>query len=381
MARSLLLPALLLLAACATPRADLPQLGRAEVDERRRAIQNEALADALAREERVLRLAWPVLLENEPLCPRVTNRMGLRLGDKDTVHGLAKGLKRDHLEELGWGDDVRVLSVAPGSPAAGAGIMPGDVLTKVGDSEFASGDGAGRLLAAYLRPQKEGDDADEDKPTSLTFERDGEAFTVSPEPVSTCDVRVVSSPSGSINATASFGTLTMYAGLLRAVEDDEVIAFIIAHELAHWAGKHPRKVVRNSFVTGAAFWGPPLYLAAQGLDLLTEPVAKAMGAEVPPFTTLTSRAAAGAVKSADFEREADYAGLYMHVRAGGETGGLADVFQLFSNISPRNSWLLVSHPTTPERQLRLNAAAQEIAAKQAAGEPLIPDGWEVRQPQ
>ncbi|MEM1410255.1 MAG: hypothetical protein AAGG79_05865, partial [Pseudomonadota bacterium] len=76
-----------------------------------------------------------------------------------------------------------------------------------------------------------------------------------------------------------------------------------------------------------------------------------------------------------FEREADYVGLYMHVRAGGVTDDLPAVFQMFSNLSARQTWLEVTHPVTPERQLRLMAAAKEINAKQSAGDPLLPEGW------
>ena len=65
------------------------------------------------------------------------------------------------------GTGARIVSVAPGSPAADAGLESGDVITKVDDSAV---DGPAALARAI------GDHADGDEVT-LTYERDGTATT------------------------------------------------------------------------------------------------------------------------------------------------------------------------------------------------------------
>ncbi len=368
--RSLLL-SLLSVAACATPRANLPPLPPPEVADRRLAVQREAVADALIREERVLRLAWPILTANADLCPKTKPRLGFRYGDAKAVKGAARGLTIDQVRALGWDDTPKLLSVAPGSPASQAGLQPGDRIRAVGDEAVTEAADIARLIGdAWDREEEPG-------PIKMSVERDGSAVEATLEPMEACDVAVVSSSSNAINATASFRKLTIYAGLLRALPDDNAVSFVLAHELAHWAGAHPRKVVTNAVTTGAGLWGPPLLLVSRVADVVAYPLSKPLGAESPPFRTLTMKAVGGAVRSPAFEREADYAGLYMLIRAGGSAGDVDQIFQLFSNVSPRSTWMQVTHPTTPERQLRLQATAEEIAKKQSAKEPLIPDGWVV----
>lgn len=362
-----LFAAFLMLAACAAPQTSLPSLDNRAVAEQRLAVQREAVNDALARESRVLRLAWPIVTANTELCRKTSAALGMRIGDASTIAALAEGLRQEQVEALGYDDSARVLSVAPGGPADAAGLMPGDLLKAIGGTR------AGTLKQA----QKALDDQLKDDPESMTIalSREDEEKEIVIETAQACDVRVVSSPRNAINAKASFSTLTIYAGLLRAVEDDNKLSFIIAHELAHVAARHPRKVITNAALTGTLVWAPPALVAAQIADIGARPVARALGAETAPFSTVTTKAAAGAVRSASFEREADYVGLYMLARAGGDTAGVGDVFQLFANVSPLSSWVLVSHPTVPERQLRLDRAAEEIAAKEAAGSPLLPEGW------
>lgn len=369
--RTTVFAAAVALAACATPRADLPIVDEASLAERRLAVQTGAVEDALARSERVQRLAWPILTANAELCPVTAPRLGMKLGNERTVMGLTKGLKLSHVQALGWDEAPRVLSVAPGSPAANAGLMVGDRITHIADDETPTLDDVREPMAKLWKDK----DPDAWAPLTLTVARGDEEIALSIAPQEACDVAVVSSSRGAINATADLSKLTMYAGLLRALPDDEAVSFVLAHELAHWAGAHPRKVITNSAVSGAVLWGPVLMLTSQVLDVAATPIARAAGGQVPSLTTLTTQAIGATVRSAQFEREADYAGLYMHVRAGGSTENVEELFQLFTNVGPRSSWLRVTHPTTPERQLRFHATVDEIRQKQAAGEALIPDGW------
>ncbi|MEM9838171.1 MAG: M48 family metallopeptidase [Pseudomonadota bacterium] len=361
------------LAACATPQARLPVASPEQVEPQTQAVMQLAVADALAREERVRRLAFPILEENAELCHKTGPLMGWRIGDAETVQSLAKGLKKHHVTALGWDETPRLLSIAPGSPAEAAGLQVGDRLIGLAESqdEAETLRDLGKMLGKALQDWEDGDTI------TVAASRDGERFETELTPVEACKVRVVSSASNSINAHATTNTIAMYAGLLRVFPDDNDVAFVIAHELAHVSQRHVRKGIRNSFATGVVLWGPPSYLLAGAFDWLTEWPAEKLGAQSPPLTTLVAQAASSSVGSVGFEREADYIGLYMHVRAGRSPDGLENVFETFGTVSPRTSWLKVSHPVVPERLLHLQQTAEEIRAKQAAGEPLIPEGLTV----
>ena len=74
-----------------------------------------------------------------------------------------------------------------------------------------------------------------------------------------------------------------------------------------------------------------------------------------------------------FESEADYVGLYYMARAGYSMDGVEDFWARLALVSPRNTNRAKTHPSTPERAVRISAARDEIEAKIAAGEPLLPN--------
>ncbi|MEM9600514.1 MAG: M48 family metalloprotease, partial [Pseudomonadota bacterium] len=74
-----------------------------------------------------------------------------------------------------------------------------------------------------------------------------------------------------------------------------------------------------------------------------------------------------------FESEADYVGLYYMVRAGFEPDGVEEFWRRLADVDPRSVNRAKTHPTFPDRYLRIAAARKEIRDKQAAGEPLMPN--------
>jgi hypothetical protein len=372
-----LTPLLCLLAcACASVRSELPSVEASRVEKERLVVQRGAVAEALDRDETVYRLAWPLLTANTELCPKTAPRIGLRLGDAEVVRSAARGLTKRQVEALGYGEEPFILLVAPGSPAARAGLSPRAVVVRIGaaQEDIATADDFAEQYAAALERFEE----EEEDGILFKLREDGRGREAAIVPVEACDIEVVSSGSNDVNAKASFDTVVLYAGLVRALgENEDALSFVIAHEIAHVAGRHVHKGTRNAAVTGAMVWGPPLLTAATAADFIAYPLAKRFGGQAPPFTTLSTRGLARAIRSTAFEREADYLGLYMLARAGGSIERAAEIFQLFANVSPRSSWLEVTHPVVPERTLRLRLAAEEIAAKKAAGEELVPEGWEL----
>ncbi len=84
------------------------------------------------------------------------------------------------------------------------------------------------------------------------------------------------------------------------------------------------------------------------------------------------RLTAGAY-SQDFEAEADYVGLYVMARAGYDFHDAVTVWRRMAVNSPGAITMASDHPATSERFVALQAAIQEIDAKVAQGQKLLPN--------
>jgi predicted Zn-dependent protease len=76
----------------------------------------------------------------------------------------------------------------------------------------------------------------------------------------------------------------------------------------------------------------------------------------------------------DFEREADYVGLYLTARAGIPIDDAPKFWRRMAVANPASTkgGFLASHPPAAERFLALEATVAEIKSKLATGEPLLP---------
>ena len=314
-ATTLLLPAALL-AACTSVATRLPDVSPEQMREEARVQEDRSLGTLLAHNERLMRVGWPVLQANAELCPRTRPALGLLLHSDDSYSHDTRAAAR---RVLGTDAEPSVLAAAPNGPAGKAGITAGDVL--VVDGERAGG--------KALRKEVEAADG---APISLEAGPRGATRTVSLTPQRACDYRLRVRPGSAINAYADGRTITISAGMMEFVEDDDELALIIGHELAHNTMGHIRKAVTNYLLSG--------------------------------FATRYTR---------PFESESDYVGLYYMARAGFDPDGVEDVWRRLAEVDPRSVNRAKTHPTYPDRFLRIRAARDEIEAKRAAGEPLVPN--------
>ena len=124
----------------------------------------------------------------------------------------------------------------------------------------------------------------------------------------------------------------MTSGMMDFTKSDNELALIVGHELAHNTMGHIRKSVTN-------------YIVSLGGTRYTRP----------------------------FESEADYVGLYYLTRAGYSPQGVESFWQRLSTVAPKSINRAKTHPTFPDRYLRIQAARDEILAKQNVGATLIPN--------
>ena len=304
-----------LLGACAGTATRLPDI--AVPDLRREAITQErrALAVLDANAERLLRVGRPVLLANASLCPKTRRDIGVMIHSEDNY---SKEMRIAAGRELGAGEQPSVFKLAPGGPAEAAGLEPGDRVLVEGRPADP------KTLRDWL--------ADTDGPVALSVERKSQVVALTVTPDTVCDSRLRLRASGAINAYADGRNITFTSGMMDFVRDDNELALIIGHELAHNTMGHIRKAITNFILSGMA-------------TRYTRP----------------------------FESEADYVGLYYMVRAGYDPAGVEDFWRRLAEVDPRSVNRAKTHPTFPDRYLRIAAARAEIEAKQRSGEALVPN--------
>ena len=355
---------LALSAACAAPRSTLPAADQAALARERRIQQELAFQVQQERRQRLADLSWPLRRDGAALCgDRVAAGFGFAF---DSSGRYEPGERAAVSSALGIGLLPTVTTVVRGGPADYADIQPGDVLTHVGRyrlNEGAAGVEQGlRWLAEF---------ASGPPPfpaVTVRLERNGEPYVQELVPDLVCAYPVVLAESDAINAYADGSAAYITNGMLRFTESDEELQVVIAHELAHNLAGHLTDRQQNMAVGG---------LLGRAADIL---LSRATGVNSGGVLTAAGLAAGARAYSQDFEREADYAGMYLLARAGVET---AEVARFWRRMAVEHTGGIENdhrstHPSTPERFVRLDAAHAEIEAKQAAGEPLLPNRTDER---
>jgi len=264
--------------------------------------------------------------------------IGILLDDLTAVSGRVFGIPAEGKVSRA----CLIAGVVPGSPADLAGIRPGDLILKVGARETPST----RQAVAGLSRLKPG------ASVSLALERDGLPFErrlevgAKPYPVA---FNIAEDPS--VNAFATPGQITVTTGLLRFVNSDDELSVVMGHELAHLTQGHYVKRIGPGLIAGTIG-----VLTGTAVDIL-----------LPGAGDVISQAAA-APFSKDFEREADTIGLLYTYLAGYRIEASLDFWDRFATEMPgaASKSFFSTHPTSPERLLRLQKTINEIKGKASA---------------
>ncbi len=360
---------MLVLGGCAGLDTRPPQISASAVALERVRMQQQALDAHIERTKYLQDLAWPILVANRDLCGNKTQRvLGWRVLDRKIAATFTQGLRPRDAENLAFTEDAQVALVIAGGPAEKAGIKPRDRILRVsgkdvGDKSVAA---ISKQISNQIKLQKKGE------ALPLTVQQPGEApREISITPESVCAFPLDLSRNSAINAQTDGKRIAMFLGLMRAETDPRRIQYVIAHELAHAILRHPQKSVRNSVISGGAILGT---LGATA-GWIVDTTAALVGKKPPASYQRQGAALATWPYGKDFEREADYVGLYALARADIDINGVEELFTTFARESPSGTWLALSHPSAPERWLAVRATADEIKGKRQRGEVLLPSGW------
>jgi len=300
--------------------------------------------------ERLYRLAYPIYQASTELCR--ADKVGPSLGllGVATLDTVPTDYRDAAQSELGLTQGVSITFLPANSAAARSGLQLGDQIIGVGTVAIP----VGRMgLVNFARAAQSIDDSA--RTIDLTVLRQGNQVVVPVELELLPRIGLnydVFSPM--VNAWADGTSINFTRGLIRAMPADASISMVVAHELAHNCQGHIESKRTN------AMGGLLLDLLAASAGVNTQ------GA----FTDFAARA-----YSADFEREADYVGLYYLARAGVSISEARDAYRLLTveTGGALTAGYGATHPANPERFVRMEATEREILSKKTADLPLLPE--------
>jgi Zn-dependent protease with chaperone function len=352
---------------CVAPNTQLgavsPELVRAEQLRQRQLV----IESGIAEQQRLENIAYSMLKAAVPLCgDRITTRSGLMVAN---LHSY----ERDYHEAaraLGFTDTLMVVGIAKGSAAERAGLTTGDRIVGVREDDAPTGRNAVRNFLARIAPPraKRGQPALAVAPLRFMVQRSSaptaatknDAVTIDVAEDTVCAYGAVAIKDDVLNAWADGKQVVLTTAMMRFAGSDEELAAIVGHEIAHNAMRHIDAKKTNSAI--GAIFGAILDVAAASQGVNTGGEFTNQGASIGAMTY-----------SQDFEREADYVGLYIVARSGRPVASAPNFWRRMAQESPGSIAYASSHPTSAERFIRLEQAAAEIAEKQANGLPLMPE--------
>ena len=287
-----------------------------------------------APDARILAIGYRLASASADLCPQDPGQLGLALQDLTQYE---KGAQAAARTELGLGEWPQVLAVAPGSPAATAGLRLGDDVTAINGAPVPAGNGAG----SFVRMQSVQDALDQATaagPVRLSIRREGRAQEVTVNPTPGCRGWFQLMRSSSFDARADGSNIQIDQKLASYAETDAAIAGLLAHELSHNILRHRVRLDKAGISRG-------LFQGFGRNGRLTR----------------------------ETEMEADRLAPYVMERAGYPTAELIAFWTRFRREKGLGVFRMPTHAGEKERIAAMQAEIDRIAQFKQSGQRAIPD--------
>jgi hypothetical protein len=341
----MLLPAALLLTACATVQLPPPGETARPAAPPVETAEQQALRSLVSQQDRLYRVAAPLLVNNAPLCKSYArNLIGFTA---KTKYSYSDEYANTAQQILGLDDRLQVMGVLAGSGAARAGVQRGDILTSVEGQPMPQGPDAERQASSVLAPL-----VTDRSNVKLAVVRSGSNLTLNVPLTRACGFGIELGNADQVNAYADGRRVLVTRGMMRVAGSDDELAYVLAKELAHNALGHADRLRMNATVGGI-------------IDNLirVNPDAGMLGG-------------GGGVKAMPKEMDAaaDTLALYMLARAGYNINNAPRFWQRLANEYPAavlNGYTAI-HPSTAYRLAAMEKTVAAIKAKQAGNRPLVP---------
>ena len=295
--------------------------------------------------DRLNDVALPLLVEAADLCKtHVRAAYGFELHDTSQYKKLFKGEYLDAaIQHYGLQQGITVRYVHPKLPAGAGGLHTQEMVISMEGEPLVdkTAEDADEILRRLER-RKEG-------PLHLVVKGTEGVRELDLYSLPACSYPVVLVDSRLVNAFADGVKIIVTTGMVDFCANETELALVIGHEIAHNALGHADDVHLRRVLDA-------LYTAQTGYQ-----------AELAATATQLSF-------SKDFERAADYVGLYIAARAGHDIRFLEAFWMRLARHRPsRNSpAFAITHPSFPERFTSFQTTLEEIEGKKQRGDPLSP---------
>mgnify|MGYP003575100941 CR=1 FL=1 len=304
--------------------------------------QVTALRDWVSRQDRMYKVAAPLLINNTALCKR--NARLLAGFTAKTRHSYSAEYASVAEQALGLDDRLRVMYILPGSGADRSGLVRGDILLSLQGKPMPAGKDAEREAALQVAAAME-----DRKSINLTVLRDGRQVALDVPLTRACAIGVELGDADFVNSYADGSRVMITRGMLDYVQSDEELAYVLAKELAHAALAQGPRPAMTAAINGLVRYAPPA------------PQPKPAPGPLKPYSPVA-------------DSTADKLALYMLVRAG---YSIDDTLGFWKRLAARYPASISNshtelHPASTYRFSVMNAVATAIRAKQKNRMPLLP---------
>lgn len=212
---------------CATPTTQRGAINNTAVELEAEKQREYAVRQLINDNKRLYAVGFPILQAGLPLCEeKRTWGMNAFIVNK---YDFSEEARQTVVNTYDLGNTLKIFSAFPGGPAQEAGLKEGDAILEINGKPIPVGEDASSKLDEMLT-EEIGESGDS---FSLTISRDGKMETAVIEPVERCDYPIAFDPSNEINAYADGSAIYMTKGMLNFTNNDDELALVLAHELAH----------------------------------------------------------------------------------------------------------------------------------------------------
>ena len=342
-----------------TPTGNLPSISKDEIDKEAERQKRISYAKYIDQMSLVKSIGYRINSLNADICNKTDFNSGITYANENVI-----GLKiaKFFPSKLNLGPKVSIINIVKNSPADKAGLTVGDIILELEGFTFPEGKNALKKISKHFK------DFEEKEIKKIKIDRNGEILKFDINQSKICNYPIIFTQDKIVNAYADGKSIIMTQGMVDYAKDDNEIALVIAHELAHNDRGHLDAKRKNTLIMGSIGFI---------LDLMTIYYSGGTAGGDAQNTEMWSKIGSEAY-SVEFEKDADYGGVYYAYRAGYDISNVKNFWERIGSENPKQIAISSTHPATAERYLQIEKTVEEINKKKSDGLALIPNEKEIK---